>query len=217
MQGDTFLVAFADRVVRLSAGLDLGLDVGDPTPVSPWPNGVMQAICTGNDDTVWVAFGVDGGGAAIGLVSTAAASHFKPQWRMTEPVQCLHWSTQDNTLYATAPASGSILMMKPGTASVRRLATVPKGSGRISGLARDAAGGIWTALRDGWSVVHISPEGNLDRVMGLPVPCPTDVAMGGPNMDQLFVTTARQPVSLDALSNAPGSGRLFVLSLNLQT
>ncbi len=224
MQGDGFLVAFADRAANVDVGT--GLDVkGHHTPVTLWPVGVMQAICTGGDGAVWVAFEVEGGGAAIGLVSIAAPApapelhipspsvHFKPQWRITEPVQCLHWSTQDNTLYATAPASGTILMMKPGTAAVRRLATVPKGSGRISGLARDAAGGLWTALRDGWSVVRISPEGNLDRVIGLPVPCPTDVAMGGHDMNQLFVTTARQPVSLDALANAPGSGRLFVLDL----
>jgi len=219
MQGDEFLVAFADSLVRV----DLK---GNHAPVTPWPAGVIQAICAGGDGAVWVAFAVEGGGSAIGLVSTSATTpasttsapsppsgHFKPQWRITEPVQCLHWSAQDNTLYATAPASGAILMMKPGTAAVRRLATVPKGSGRISGLARDAAGGLWTALRDGWSVVRISPEGNLDRVMGLPVPCPTDVAMGGHDMNQLFVTTARQPVSLDALANAPGSGRLFVLDL----
>ena len=210
MQGDEFLVAFADSVVRV----DLK---GNHTLIKPWPAGVMQAICAGDAGTVWVAFEVEGGGAAIGLAPTKSSTsgHFKPQWRMTEPVQCLHWSAQDNTLYATAPASGAILMMKPGTATVRRLATVPKGSGRISGLARDAAGGLWTALRDGWSVVRISPEGNLDRVIGLPVPCPTDVAIGGHDMNQLFVTTARQPVSLEALTKAPGSGRLFVLSLNL--
>jgi IclR family acetate operon transcriptional repressor len=213
MQGDELLVAFADNLVRVNMK-------GHHTPVTPWPAGVMQAICAGDAGAVWVAFEVEGGGAAIGLVpaassiSTQTSGHFKPQWRMTEPVQCLHWSAQDNTLYAAAPASGTILMMQPGTAAVRRLATVPKGSGRISGLARDAAGGLWTALRDGWSVVRISPEGNLDRVMGLPVPCPTDVAIGGPDMDQLFVTTARQPVSLDALANAPGSGRLFALGLN---
>ena len=218
LQGDEFLVAFAERVVRV----DLK---GQHTPFANWPEGVVQAMCAGETGTVWVAFEVEGGGAAIGLVaattsnsastSSSTSGQFKPQWRITEPVQCLHWSAQDNTLYATAPESGAILMMKPGTATVRRLATVPKGSGRISGLARDAAGGLWTALRDGWSVMRISPDGNLDRVIGLPVPCPTDVAIGGPDLNQLFVTTARQPVSLETLNKAPSSGQLFVLGLNL--
>ncbi|WP_415842208.1 SMP-30/gluconolactonase/LRE family protein [Paracidovorax anthurii] len=96
---------------------------------------------------------------------------------------------------------------------VRRLVTVPKGSGRVSGLAFDADGGVWTALRDGWSVVRFLPDGSLDRVAGLPVPCPTDVAVGGVGGRCLFVTTARQPVALDMLANAPLSGRLFALPL----
>ncbi len=135
------------------------------------------------------------------------------QWRLSEPVQCLRWHEADATLYATAPGSGSILLLQPGNTAVRRLATVPKGSGRVSGLAFDAQGGVWTALRDGWSVVRFAPDGGLDRVVGLPVPCPTDVAVGGGALDRLYITTARQPVPLDTLQNAPLSGRLFELVL----
>lgn len=93
--------------------------------------------------------------------------------------------------------------MQRGQAPVRRLATVPKGSGRLSGLAVDRSGGVWTALQDGWSVVRFSPDGNQDRVIGLPVPCPSDVALGGERLDTLYVTSARQPVSLETLANAP--------------
>lgn len=111
--------------------------------------------------------------------------------------------------------SGAILLLKPGQGAVRRLATVPKGSGRVSGLAFDAQGGIWTALCDGWSVVRFSPDGQLVRVVGLPVPCATDLAFspkpeatGG---ERLVITTARHSVPLDTLANAPLSGRLFTL------
>lgn len=98
------------------------------------------------------------------------------QWRVGETVQSLGWNTKSSSLYATGPVSGAILLMKPGQGAVRRLATVPKGSGRVSGLAFDAQGGIWTALCDGWSVVRFTPDGQLDRVVGLPVPCATDLA-----------------------------------------
>ena len=37
-------------------------------------------------------------------------------------------------------------------------------------------------------------------MVGLPVPCPTDVALVN---DQVLITTARQPVPLDALEKAP--------------
>lgn len=44
------------------------------------------------------------------------------------------------------------------------------------------------------------------RLPPAPAPRPTDLAFGGPELDQLYMTTARQPVSLDALANAPWSG-----------
>jgi len=50
----------------------------------------------------------------------------------------------------------------------------------------------------------------LDRVVGLPVPCPTDVALVG---ERLYITTARQPVPLDALDKAPLSGRLLCVAV----
>jgi IclR family acetate operon transcriptional repressor len=50
----------------------------------------------------------------------------------------------------------------------------------------------------------------VDRVVGLPVPCPTDVAVVD---GALFVTTARQAVTLEALEKAPWSGRLLKLEL----
>lgn len=108
---------------------------------------------------------------------------------------------------------GAILVMHPGQPTVRRLASVPKGSGRVSGLAFDAHGGIWTALCEGWSIARFSPDGQLDRIVGLPVPCATDLAVsgaaGGGTHETLMVTSARQSVPIDALTSAPLSGRLF--------
>ena len=62
-------------------------------------------------------------------------------------------------------------------------------------------------------MVRFLADGSPDRVAALPVPCPTDVAIGGTDGRTLFVTSARQPVALDMLANAPLSGRLFALSL----
>lgn len=56
-------------------------------------------------------------------------------------------------------------------------------------------------------------DGSLDRVVGLPVPCPTDLAVGGENLDRLYVTTARQNVPLEMLAKAPLSGCLFEMPL----
>ena len=68
---------------------------------------------------------------------------------------------------------------------------MPKGSGRLGGLAVDQRGGVWSALRGGWSVARFEADGSLDRVVALPVPCPTAVGFGGAGGDSLFVTSAR--------------------------
>jgi sugar lactone lactonase YvrE len=108
-----------------------------------------------------------------------------------------------------APESGTIYELREGNATVRRVATLPKASGTLSGVAVDRAGGVWTALQDGWSVVRFGADGALDRVVAVPVPSPTDVAFGGAALDTLYVTTARANLSREALANAPLAGRLL--------
>ena len=90
---------------------------------------------------------------------------------------------------------------------------MPRGSGEVSGLALDAGGGVWTALKDGWSVVRFAPDGSLDRVLGLPVPCPTDLAFGGAGGNTLYITSARHMVPMDTLASAPLSGRLLQVAV----
>lgn len=193
-----------DLVVTHETGVLRVTPQGQSAPITNWPGGQLLALCHDAQDRLWAAMASATGGSAIGEI--LPGSTFKPHWHTDEPVQALCWNPSGECLYATQPGSGRLLWLIPGTTHVRRLATLPKGAGRISGVAVDAAGGVWTALRDGWSVVRVSPDGNLDRVVGLPVPCPTDVALVN---DQVLITTARQPVPLDALEKAPLSGRLL--------
>ena len=59
-------------------------------------------------------------------------------------------------------------------------------------------------------MVRFSAEGHQDPVIALPVPCPLDLPFGGEALQTLDVTSARQPVSLEALADAPLSGRLLL-------
>lgn len=181
------------------------------SPLQPWASGPPSALCTGPDGAVWACEDVGGSRWRVGPWPAAGAGAAKSSWTLGEPLDALAWDGAGQSLYGLSRESGVILVMQRGQTSVRRLATVPKGSGRLSGLAVDRSGGIWTALQDGCSVVQFSPDGNQDRVIGLPVPCPSDVALGGERLDTLYVTSARQPVSLEALGNAPLSGRLFCI------
>lgn len=186
---------------------------GTVAALTSWINGSVLALCNGEGQAIWVACGLPESGSAIGLLR--ADGTLDVRWRIGEPVQSLAWDASEKTLYAALQGSGSIVMLRPGENAVRRLTSLPRGSGRVSGLAFDAQGGIWTALADGWSVIRLTRDGQLDRVVGLPVPCPTDLAMvqRSDGTAQLAITTERHRVSIDALNSAPLSGRLLLLDL----
>ena len=78
--------------------------------------------------------------------------------------------------------------------------------GRPDGLTVDAQGGVWVALSGGGAVHRYTPEGVLDEVVELPTPKVTACTLGGPALDQLFVTTSREGLAPD---EDPVAGSLF--------
>ncbi|MFG2947409.1 SMP-30/gluconolactonase/LRE family protein [Streptomyces adustus] len=73
----------------------------------------------------------------------------------------------------------------------RTLAEIEAGAGFPDGLTVDADGCVWVALWDGGAVRRYTPSGTLDRVITLPTPRITACAFGGPDLRDLYVTTAR--------------------------
>jgi sugar lactone lactonase YvrE len=73
----------------------------------------------------------------------------------------------------------------------RPFVTVEEDAGFPDGLTVDAEGGVWVALWGGAAVRRYTPDGVLDRVIGLPVPLVTACAFGGPGLTDLYITTAR--------------------------
>lgn len=73
----------------------------------------------------------------------------------------------------------------------RPLASVEDGAGSPDGLTVDADGCVWVALWDGGQLRRYTPRGDLDRTVDLPVRRPTSCAFGGPDLRDLYITTAR--------------------------
>ena len=88
----------------------------------------------------------------------------------------------------------------------RRFADVGGDAVLPDGLAVDAEGGIWVALWDGGAVHRYAPDGTLDAVVPLPCQRVTACAFGGPDLDELFITTSRLDLPADA---DPAAGSLF--------
>lgn len=165
----------------------------------------LRALRTRPDGALWASAAVEGG-SVIGPL--AADGSVRPAWRLPGEVRALAWGA-DGTLFASSLREGTIHRLQEGRPAPLLLARLPAGGGRPAGLAVDASGGVWTALRDGWSVARLAEDGEVDRVLPLPVPGPTGLCFGGPDLRTLFVTTAREGVALDTLSSAPLSGRLL--------
>jgi sugar lactone lactonase YvrE len=81
--------------------------------------------------------------------------------------------------------------------------------GRPDGAAVDAEGYYWICHIGGWHLARYSPEGKIDRVIGIPVQRPTMCAFGGPDLKTLYITTAKYPLSETALRKQPLAGGLF--------
>ncbi|WP_406390790.1 SMP-30/gluconolactonase/LRE family protein [Streptomyces sp. NBC_00887] len=92
--------------------------------------------------------------------------------------------------------------------SRRPFAVVEPGAGWPDGLTVDAEGCVWTALWDGAAVRRYTPDGRLDLVVELPVRRPTACAFGGPDLADLYISSARTGL----VAPHPLSGSLLVLA-----
>ncbi|EKX67383.1 SMP-30/gluconolactonase/LRE family protein [Streptomyces ipomoeae] len=94
----------------------------------------------------------------------------------------------------------------------RPFVTIEEGAGFPDGLTVDAEGCVWVALWEGGAVRRYTPSGDLDRVIDLPTPRPTACAFAGPDLTDLYITTARvgtdtpHPLS-GSLLVVPGAGK----------
>ncbi len=119
------------------------------------------------------------------------------------------WSPDGNTFYFTDTWSGEISAydydQKTGTVrNKRRLCRMMDDVGAFDGATVDAEGCVWSAHVYAGRIVRYTPEGNVDRVIDMPVRKVTSVMFGGPELDILFVTSMAKP----PLPRFPGDGVL---------
>ena len=91
----------------------------------------------------------------------------------------------------------------------RRFFSTADIEGRVDGATCDADGNYWCALVHGAAIACISPDGKMIERIAVPAKHPTMVTFGGPGLDQLYVTTARQLLRVDELAAWPQAGALL--------
>jgi L-arabinonolactonase len=124
----------------------------------------------------------------------------------------LGWSLDQTTFYLTDtkrnyiyqfdfdPLSGCI-------ANRRILIDVPREHGSPDGLAIDAQSFLWSCCWGGWKILRIDPDGKIEREIRVPVEFPASCVFGGPDLADLYITSARFPVKDPQIQ--PNAGGIF--------
>jgi len=168
----------------------------------------------------FVAGGFDEGGGGRHVSSVVRVDPDLTVTELFDEVGCangLCFSPDGRTMYFADSTRAEIWAFgydgETGTLGERRTVAELKGRRRgiPDGSCVDEEGCVWSAEWDGSAVVRWTPEGEIDRVIELPVPRPTCPAFGGPDLDTLYITTARLWMSEDEVAKAPLSGALFAI------
>ena len=79
------------------------------------------------------------------------------------------------------------------------------------GMTIDAEGFVWVCLWDGWAVERYGPDGRLDRRVDIPAAQVTSCTFGGRDLDELYITTAREGFPVGGRGDQPHAGGIFRL------
>ena len=130
-------------------------------------------------------------------------------------------SPDGTTLYVADQRHRQIIVLDydpaSGTASNRRIfARIPEEEGMPDGLVVDAEGFIWNGHWDGSRLTRYDPEGRIERQIRFPVQHVISFAFGGPDLNELYVTTAWWGFDEIQRKEQPRAGDLFRVRTGIQ-
>jgi sugar lactone lactonase YvrE len=128
----------------------------------------------------------------------------------------LCWSPDGRTMYHADTIRRTVWAWdsdpERGEIANRRVfVTLSGNEGNPDGATVDAEGFVWLAHWGGWQLTRHDPAGRTERVVRLPVQCPTCPAFGGPDLGMLYVTSATIGLSASELVAQPCAGGILAL------
>jgi sugar lactone lactonase YvrE len=129
----------------------------------------------------------------------------------------LDWSPDRKTMYyidtPTLQVAAFDYDEADGTIDNRRVVvSFPQGIGRPDGMTVDCDGMLWIAHWDGGRVSRWDPRtGTMLQEIAIPALNVTSCTFGGPELDRLYITTARYGLDTAQLEELPHSGGVFVV------
>ena len=95
----------------------------------------------------------------------------------------------------------------------RPFVEIESNDGIPDGLTVDAEDPVWSARWDGSSLCRYTPTGELERRIWFPARKVSSLTFGGPDLTDIYVTTAGGP---NRAAEGPGAGGLFRLDLGIR-
>jgi sugar lactone lactonase YvrE len=131
------------------------------------------------------------------------------------------WSPDDRTMYLADTYRHRIMaydfdIAEGAISNERLIADAGSIKGRPDGSTVDSEGFLWTAEMAGGRVVRRAPDGQIDRIVELPVTQPSSCSFGGGALDVLYITTATQRLSQEDLAAQPLAGGLFAVDVGVR-
>jgi sugar lactone lactonase YvrE len=218
------LVALGSRVILWSPDTDARADLARPEP--NWPQNRLNDGATDPNGFFWV-------GSMRNNVSPEGAhldvsGHTGSLYRVSNNGQIsvwdtgfgitntLVWSPDRKTFYCGCSIENVIYAydydITDSSIRNRRPFVKDLPRGVPDGSAIDSEGCIWNCRFFGSSILRLSPRGEVDTVIEMPVTNITSCAFGGPDLNTLYVTTA----SLKAPAGERLAGGLFAMQTEVR-
>jgi len=127
----------------------------------------------------------------------------------------LAWSADARRMYYidTLAAEVSVFDYDLATGEIgnrRTAVSIPQELGYPDGMAIDCEGKLWVALWGGRCVARFDPDtGDCLEKIPMPVTCPSSCCFGGPDLDELYITSASIELTEAERAAEPIAGGLF--------
>lgn len=158
-----------------------------------------------------------------GTLSYARTPGAAALYRLGEPAPLVDGLTLSNGI-GWSPDGGTMYLIDTGPRTLwafdyrlddgtplagRPLVRMDESEGNPDGLAVDADGEIWVAMHWSGRIHRYAPDGTLREVLPAPTKRVTSLAFGGPDLADLYVTSACFSYGEQQLVDDPHAGGLF--------
>jgi len=154
-------------------------------------------------------------GSLYCLERSAGRFHVSTKLRGITIANGLDWSPDDRLMYYIDSPTQRIDIFdfdadRGALQNRRTFVEIPSSDGLPDGMTVDAEGYIWVALFGRGRIRRYDPAGHIDMEVAFPVSLVTSCAFGGPELNELYVTTAWHRLTPEESAVQVVAGGLFV-------